>query len=58
MTVSATRLNLKVMLPSYLLRVLLVTEVLKSTAELLPLNPLFTRGRFAEHEVFSFTPKP
>ena len=44
----------KAILPSYLLLVLLMTEVLKSTAEPLPLNPLFTRGRFAEHEGFFF----
>lgn len=46
---SAICLNLKVMLPSYLLLVLLVIEVLKSAAELFPLNPFFTQERFAEH---------
>lgn len=48
MRVSAICINLKVTLPSYLLLVLLVIEVLKSAAELLPLNPLFTQGRFAK----------
>lgn len=48
MRVSAICLNLNVTLPSYLLLVPLVIEVLKSAAELLPLNPLFTQGRFAE----------
>lgn len=33
---------------SYFPRVLLVIEVFKSAAELLPLNPLFTQERFAE----------